>query len=121
MAVARKKLSKSTYILLAIIFIAVIVAVVLHFTYHAVGFGIDLNFIGDIAIALISFGASSGWSAGIVLAIPFVVGMLCFYALKAYFIGEKQVMIGTIAPSGYNPQPSTPSQPQQKDETVISA
>src|SRR3990170_1482361 len=117
----RKKLSKGTWLLLLLLAIVFIVAIVLHFTYQAVGFGFDLSFLGGIGTGLMEWGVGSGWSALIILAIPFILGILFLYTLKAYFIGEV-VQIGAIPNTGmgYNPAPTTPSQPTQDKETVIS-
>jgi len=113
----RKKLSKGTWMLLIVLGVAIIVFAVLHF----VGI-INLGFIGDWAINFASFGTASGWNAAIVLAIPFIIGILFFYTLKAYFIGEKVTTIYQGATSGYNPMPTTPAQPAKADkETTISA
>jgi hypothetical protein len=113
----RKKLSKGTWMLLLVLGVVLIAVVVAHFLG-----AINLGFIGDWAIAYVSFGMSSGWNAAIVLGIPFVIGILFFYTLKAYFIGEKITTVYSTASSGYNPQPTTPAQPQQQGkETTISA
>jgi len=114
MAVARKKLSKSGWILLGIIVILVIALPILHFTGV-----IDLSFLGNGYVGLMVWASENAWNALIVGIGHVAIGVLIFYGLKSYIIGEKQVMITTGA-SGYAPQPSVPSQPQQKDETVIS-
>jgi hypothetical protein len=111
----RKKLGKGTWMLLIVLGVAIIVFAVLHF----VGI-INLGFIGDWAINFASFGTASGWNAAIVLGIPFIIGVLFFYTLKAYFIGEKVTTVTQVG--GYNPLPTTPAQSQQQGkETTISA
>lgn len=113
----RKKLSKGTWMLLLVLGIVLIAVVVAHFLG-----AIHLDFIGDWAIAFAMFGTSSGWNAAIVLTIPFIIGILFFYTLKAYFIGEKVTTIYQGATGGYNPMPTTPAQPAKADkETTISA
>jgi hypothetical protein len=114
MAVARKKLSKSGWILLALVAILLIVLPTLHF----VGV-IDLSFLGNGYLGLMIWASENAWNALIVGIGHVTLGVLIFYGLKSYIIGEKQVMITTTG-AGYAPQPSVPSQPQQKDETVIS-
>jgi len=113
MAVAKKKLSKSGWILLAILFIAAITLIVLHF----VGI-VDLSFLGAGYAGLMIWAGESGWNALIVGIAHSALGFLVFYFLKSYFIGEKQVI---PAGYGYTPPGQTVSpQAQQKDETVIS-
>jgi hypothetical protein len=114
MAVARKKLSKSGWILLGILAILVIALPILHFTGI-----IDLSFLGTGYVGLMMWASENGWNALITGTGHVTLGILLFYGLKSYIIGEKQVMITTTS-GGYSPQPSVPSQPQQKDETVIS-
>lgn len=112
MAVARKKLSKSGWILLAMLGVLCIAAPLLHFTGI-----IDLSFLGVGYMGLMLWAGENGWNALIVGVGHVAFGLLIFYGLKSYIIGEKQVMMG---PMGYHPQPTTPSQPQSSPETVIS-
>jgi len=116
----RKKLSKGTWLLIIAVLVAIIVAVVLHFTYHAVGFGIDLGFLGGIGQGLMNWGALGGWNSLIIGVAFFGLGALFLYTLKAYFIGET-VTTGAVGGTGYNPAPVYPTSPQKEDtETTIS-
>ncbi len=115
MVVARKKLSKSGWILLGIGAVLLIALPILHFTNI-----MNLSFLGEGYVGLMMWASENGWNALIVGSGHVVFGLLIFYGLKSYIIGEQQVMITTAGASGYNPQPSVPSQPQQREDTVIS-
>ena len=112
---ARKKLSKSAIILILFIFIAIVAVAVL-----ALIGKVSLVVVADAMIGLALWMSLSPYNVGIVLGVAFAAGMGVFYWLKAYIIGEEQVMIGTGIGTGYNPVPSTPSVAQQKDEVEIS-
>lgn len=110
----KKKLSKGTWALIFICLIAVIGVIVAAF----LGF-ISLQPLADLIVGYATFG-SLGWiNAILIITAPFAVGVLAFYIVQRYFIGTK---ITTAAPAGYgyNPQPTTPTQPQQGTETTIS-
>jgi len=110
----RKKLSKGTWALILIFFIAIIAVAVA----AALGF-VDLTFITEWLVGVMTFGAVSYVNSIIVLSLPFIGGLLTCYITYRYFIGQK---VTTTMPltGGYNPQPTTPSQPQSGSETVIS-
>jgi len=110
----RKKLSKSGWILLAIFAVLVIALPILHFT------GIlDLSFLGNGYVALMIWASSNGWNALIVGVGHIVFGVLIFYGLKSYIIGEK--ISAPTATGGYSPAPTYPSTPAaEKQETEIS-
>ncbi len=110
----RKKLSKSGWLLLGLFVVGVIVGITLHF----VGI-IDLSFIGNGYLTIMMWASSNGWNAAIVGAGHVVIGVLIFYGLKSYIIGEK-ISVSTPV-GGYNPAPSYPSgAAQQQQETEIS-
>ena len=106
---ARKKLSKSGWILIGIGVVLLIALPILHFT------GVyDLSFLGSGYISIMMWASENGWNALIVGVTHFILGMLTFYALKSYIIGEKQVFM-----AGYNPSGQTVPQ-QQGTGTVVS-
>lgn len=121
MAVARKKLSRSGWILLFAVFVGIIAIVVL----AIVGI-LDFSWLvgeNGILISLALWASGSPVNIVMLLVAPFAGGMIVFYFLKSYIIGEKQVMVyntGVQQTGGYNPQPTTPSQPQQQQETEVS-
>jgi len=115
MVKARKKLSKSAWILLAIMFIAIVAVAVL-----AVIGKISLGFLADGLVNLALWMSLSPFNVGIVLGVSFAGGMAVFYWLKAYIIGEEQVMMSGMGVAGYNPAPATPSAAQQKSDVEIS-
>jgi len=111
----KKKLSKGTWALIFILIAALITVVVL----AAVGY-ISLQFIADGINGFMTFG-SAGWMEGtIVLVLPFLGGILLFYIVKTYFIGNTVKGVNTGSGMGYNPQPTAPSATQKDTETVIS-
>jgi len=115
MVKARKKLSKSAIILLALLFIGLITVIVL----GVIGY-ISLAFVTNGLTGLAKWMAQSWINVSIILGVSFVAGMGVFYWLKAYIIGEEQVLVGTTV-SGYNPTPAYPSAPAaQPQETEIS-
>lgn len=112
MAVARKKISKSGFILIAVAVIAVIALPIL----HMVGV-LDLTFLADGFLGLYMWGSMSFWNALIITVATFALGMITFYMLKGYIIGEKQVMLPGTA---YNPMGQTITPQQQKEEVTVS-
>ena len=121
----KKKLSKGTWVLIFVAIAALITIAVL----AAVGI-VDLGFLtadydmetgtSGLLVGYAVFG-SNGWiNAAIIILIPFVLGIIVCWALYRYFIGQKVTTQQPAAGYGYNPQPTTPSQPQSGTETVIS-
>jgi len=112
-ATQKRKLSKSAWFL-----VFLLIAVIITITVLAVIGYISLAFLGDILVGYMTFGASSWITATIALVIPFFVGILVYWVIKTYFIGNK---VTNTMPT-YTPQGQTLSAPQQKDtETVISS
>jgi hypothetical protein len=114
MAVARKKMSKSGYILIILAVIAMVALPIL----HIVGV-IDLTFLSDGLMGVMMWGSMSPINSVIIVGSTFAIGMFTFYMLKGYLIGEKQVMYhGAAAP--YNPMGQTisPQQQHQNEVTV---
>jgi hypothetical protein len=108
----KKKLSKGTWVLIFLLIAAVITVTVL----AVVGY-INLAFLSDWLVGAMTFGASSWVNATLVLVAPFALGLLFYYLVINYFIGNK---VTNTAPV-YNPQGQTLSNPQQQGkETVIS-
>jgi hypothetical protein len=110
----KRKLSKSAWFLVFLLIAVVITVTVL----AAIGY-ISLAFLGDILVGYMTFGASSWVTATIAITIPFLVGILFYWTIKTYFIGNKTQ--GVIQqPGGYAPTPTYPSATQKDTETVIS-
>jgi hypothetical protein len=110
----RKKLSKGTWAFLITIFVAIIIVAVLAFLGY-----ISLAFISDWELSVMDFGATGWVNATLVFLAPFALGAIVCWAAYRWFIGQK-VTVATGYGTGYNPQPTTPSQPQSGNETVIS-
>jgi hypothetical protein len=109
----RKKLSKGTWALIIIAFVALIAVVVTAFLGY-----ISLQFLADWATGTMMFGATGWVNAIIVLVTPFVGGILVCYVAYRYFIGQK-----VTAPLGNNYVPqgqSVSPAGQSGSETVIS-
>lgn len=109
----KKKLSKGTWALILLVLIAVIAVAVC----GALGV-IDLTWAADLAVGYAMFGTISWMNAVLIIAAPLVGGMILMWVLYRWFIGQKVTMpTGT----GYNPQPTTPTQSGQSGtDTVIS-
>jgi hypothetical protein len=111
----KRKLSKGTWVLLFVILAAVITVAVL----AVVGY-ISLAFLTDWLVGAMTFGASGWINAALVLAAPFALGLLFYYLVINYFVGQK-VTGATGTTPGYSPVPTYPSAPAQSDkETKIS-
>jgi len=115
----KTRMSRSSYILLAIAIIAIITLPLLHITYHAVGFGVDLSFIGVAFMGLLEWAALGPINGALLLGGFFFLGAFTWYMLKKYIIGTSIPMTTQPYTTGYNPAPTQPSQPEQQDETVI--
>jgi len=114
----RKPLSKSGWILLFALFIAIITVVVL----AAIGY-VSLTWLSEGLVGLAMWASLSSYNVALLLILPFALGMVVLYFLKAYIIGttiSPQAAAQGAISQGYNPPPTTPSQPQQKEDTVIS-
>ena len=111
----RKKLSKGSWALIALVIVSIIVIA----TLGIIGI-IDLTFIGSWLISVMAFGMSGWVNAILVLVAPFAVGLLVCYVLYNYIVGQKVTNTG-VASSGYAPAPSYPSTPASSGkETTIS-
>lgn len=114
MAVTKTKMSKSAWVLVALIIVAIISLPIL----HIVGV-IDLSFLGEGFMGIMTWASTEALNGALLLAGVFVGGMLTYYTLKKYFIGTK-IPLTTQYPT-YTPGGQTVSQPQQADEeTVVS-
>jgi len=112
MPIVKSKLSKSAWVLIALLIIAIIALPILHLT----GF-INLGFIGDGFLALTMWGSESILNGVLMLGGFFLLGVLTWYTLKKYILGTQVPVAGTYTPIG-----QAISQPQeQKDETVVSS
>ena len=114
----RTKLSKSAWVLIGLMIVAVIAFPILHITGV-----IDLSFIGETFMGFMEWAAADAMNGVLVIGGSVVGGMLIMYTLQKYIIGTK---IGTPYQQtqyggGYNPPPTQPSSGSgQQDETVIS-
>ena len=110
----KRKLSKSAWVLIIILFVAIIAVAVLAFM------GIlDLSPISNGYLGVFMW-ASQDIVNGLLTGVGFVfLGVAIYWVTIKYFIGNK-VTTSTMPGMGYNPLPSTPSQSQKDSETVIS-
>jgi hypothetical protein len=80
---------------------------------------ISLQFLADGIQGYMLVGSTSWILGTLLIALPFLGGILFFYIVKVYFIGNKTAGVNQIG-AGYAPQASYPSQQQKDTETVIS-
>jgi hypothetical protein len=108
----KRKLSKGTWVLLFVVIgaiFAVAVAAVLGY--------ISLAFLTDALVSVMTFGTASWINAVLILTGTFVLGILFYYVVINYFVGNKVTNTAPI----YTPQGQALSNPQQSNkETVIS-
>jgi predicted membrane protein len=108
----KKKLSKGTWVLIFVLIAAVIAVAVL----AVVGY-ISLAFLTDALVSVMTFGTASWINAVLILTGTFVLGILFYYVVINYFVGNKVTNTAPI----YTPQGQALSNPQQSNkETVIS-
>jgi hypothetical protein len=111
MATVKTKMSKSAYVLIAIVVVAIITLPIL----HVVGI-LDLSFIGAAFMGVMMWGAADALNGILLIGGVFVAGALTYYVLKKYLIGTKVPITTPYLPGG---QTVAGSQ-QQDSETVIS-
>jgi len=108
----KKKLSKSAWLLIFIALIAVVAVIVL----ASLGI-IDLSPAGNAYLTVFMWGSNDIVNALLLSAGLFMLGVLVYYAVTKYFIGNK---VTTTMPA-YMPQGQTvAAQPKSDSETVIS-
>jgi hypothetical protein len=108
----KKKMSKGTWALIILVLVSVIVVAVL----AAIGY-ISLAFLGDALVSVMTFGTGSWINATLILAGAFCLGLVFYYVVINYFVGQK--VTNTLPTS--TPQGQALSTPQQSGkETVIS-
>jgi len=95
----KKKLSKSAWLLIFIIIGGLVTVSVL----AVIGY-ISLQFVADGITSYMMIGASSWMMGTLLIALPFLGGVLFFYFLKVYIIGNKTT--GVMPGGGYSPTPS---------------
>lgn len=110
----KKKLSKAAWFLVFLLIGTIIAVVVL----AAIGY-ISLQFLADALVGYMVFGSLGWMEATISIVLPFLAGILFFWIVKTYFIGEKTK--GAIIPGagGYAPAPAYPAQSQNDTKTEI--
>ena len=108
----KAKMSKSAWVLIALLVIAIVALPILHFTGV-----IDLSFFGVGFESVTMWGSESILNGMLLLGGVFALGMVTWYVLKKYIFGT-QVSVTTP----YMPTGQTISQPQQQqEETVVSS
>lgn len=110
MPILKSKMSTSAWVLIALLVIAVISLPILHF----VGF-IDLSFIGEGFMNILSWGAADSLNGVLLLGGVFAGGMLTYYTLKKYILGTHVPL--TAGP--YTPVGQTISPTQQEDQDMV--
>ena len=93
---SRKNMSTSAWILIAIAIICVIALPILHFTYHSVGFGVDLSFIGTAFTNILIWASESTLNGVLLVGGVFIGGALTWHALKTYILGTT-ISVSTVA------------------------
>ena len=112
MPVIKTKMSKSSWVLILLLVVAIIALPILHFTGI-----IDLSFIGIAFESITLWGADSILNGVLLLGGFFALGMVTWYVLKKYIFGTQVPTAGVYPPIG-----QTISQPQQQqEETVVSS
>jgi hypothetical protein len=112
MPILKTKMSKSAWVLIALLVIAIIALPIL----HLVGF-INLSFIGDGFMAILAWGADSTLNGVLLIGGSFTLGVVVYYAVKKYIIGTQIPATIPYTPVGQTISP----QPQQQEETVVSS
>lgn len=111
MPILKSKMSKSAYVLIAILICVIIALPIL----HLVGV-IDLSFIGDGFTGILVWGSEGVLNGVLLLGGFFAAGALFYYALKKYILGTQVPATAGV----YNPIGQTVSPAAQKDdETVV--
>ena len=112
MPVIKAKMSKSSWVLILLLAVAIIALPILHFTGV-----IDLSFFGVGFESITMWGSESILNGVLLLGGFFVFGMVTWYVLKKYIFGTQVPVTAPYIPAG-----QTISQPQQQqEETVVSS
>ena len=108
----KAKMSKSAWVLIILLVVAIIALPILHFTGV-----IDLSFFGAAFESVTFWGSESILNGVLLLGGFFALGMVTWYILKKYIFGTQVPTAGVYPPIG-----QTISQPQQQqEETVVSS
>ena len=100
--------------------IFILIAAIITIAVLAVVGIINIAFIGEWLVGAMNFGAAGWINATLVLVAPFALGLLFYYLVINYFVGNKVTNAPGTQP-GYSPAPTYPtSQPQSGKETTIS-
>jgi hypothetical protein len=114
MAILKKKLSKSGWLLIGIIVVLIIALPILHFTQV-----IDLTFIGDTFLIVKMYGAADVVSGVLESLMWFSLGLAVFYVLKNYIFGT-QIPTTTMAQQAYIPRGDIPATTPTSEEVTVS-
>ena len=109
----KKKLSKGTWMLIILLFAAVIGVAVA----AALGY-IDLAPYADMYVSVFMWGSTNIFCSLVLTAGFMGLGGVFVYIIYNYFRGQKVAVNTPI--SGYNPQPTAPSTSSPGSDTVIS-
>jgi ABC-type Fe3+ transport system permease subunit len=116
----RKKGWWKIWVIIAIIVVALAIVMVLSNLTNADGNPyIDLAPVEEKYLGIYMWASMNSINASLVLVGSIVLGISLTWLYYNYLAGQKVTMNNTINP-GYNPLPTTPSQPQTQTDTVIS-
>jgi hypothetical protein len=80
----KKKMSKAAWFLIFLLIGGIVAVIVL----AAIGY-ISLQFLADGIVSYMAAGASSWMIGTLLIVLPFAGGMIFFWVVKTYFIGDK--------------------------------
>lgn len=111
----RKKGWWKIWLLLGIIAVLFAVGIILYYV------GYDyISWMGTGLVGAKMWGASAWFNGALESMVWVGIGMVLVYLYYGYLRGQQVKNVATGAVGGYNPIPTTPSQPNQGQETVIS-
>ena len=113
MAILKKKLSKSGWILIGLFVVLIIALPILHFTGV-----IDLSFLGTVFLSVKMYGAADVVSGILESLIWFALGLGVFYVLKNYIFGTQ--ISAAAAAQSYVPRGDLPSTTAPNEEVTVS-
>ena len=123
----KKKLSKGTWALIGLIIVAIIAVVVLSI-FPLDDPYIKLNFLTDdmnaengpgLLVGYAIFGSNSWINAALIIVGPFVIGMIFFWAIQRWIVGQK-VTVAAAGQSVYTPQTGASTGTQSGTSTEVS-
>jgi uncharacterized membrane protein len=112
MAILKKKLSKSGWILIGLVVVLIIALPILHFTGV-----IDLSFIGTVFLSVKMYGAADVVSGVLESLIWFGLGIGTLYILKNYILGTQ--ISAAAAAQSYIPRGDLPQTTAPNEEVTV--